>query len=235
MNKIQKAFCDVTASKALKERALQKCAKNKPAGFLPRTIAACLAIITALSITRIFHASITEAAYISIDINPSIGLTLNQFKRVISFDTYNEEAEMIISGLDLKGKRYIDAIDCILNTEALYGYDTAAAEIYIEGSSDSLNNEINDTILKRCPHVNTSCHNAENKLKAAAYNISPGKYYVIEQIIPYGGTIDDYKDKSMKELKEIYSHCSGEGVSNNSSNGSGHHSTNGRHEKQRHK
>lgn len=224
MNKLQKAFDEIGASEELKISTLAKCKEKKIVNHIPGAIAACLALIMALGGINIFHLSKAEAAYISIDVNPSIGLSLNKFKRVISADAYNDEGREIISELDLNGNQYSEAVDSILKLEEAKGYDISAAEIYIEGSSDRLNNEINDTISKQCPNANTSCHNAHNKEKAAAYDISPGKYYIIEQIIKYGGTIDDYKDKSMKELREIYLYYTGEKIS-----GKGHANGNGRH------
>lgn len=209
MNKIYKAFDEIHASDELKKKTLSYCKKRNKVRFMPQAIAACITAAAVLGGMGTFHVTTTEAAYISLDINPSIGLSLNCFKRVISADAYNSEAEKIIDDLDLKWKNYGDAVDAILEAEELKGYDTSNAQIYIESDSDSLNQEINDTISEKCPNAGLYCHNGENREEAQKYNISPGKYYLIEQIIQYGGTIDDYKDKSMQELIQIYTEYSG--------------------------
>jgi hypothetical protein len=209
LNKIYEAFDEIHASDELKKKTLSYCTERKRIHFMPQAIAACITAAAVLGGAGVFHATTTEAAYISLDINPSIGLSLNQFKRVISADAYNSEAQAIIDSLDLKWKNYSDAVDAILTSEAMQGYDTSDAQIYIESDSDSLNQEINDTISEKCPDAGLYCHNGENREEAQKYNISPGKYYLIEQIIQYGGTIDDYKDKSMQELIEIYTEYSG--------------------------
>lgn len=209
MNKIYKAFDEIHASDELKKKTLSYCKKRNKVRFMPQAIAACITAAAVLGGMGTFHVTTTEAAYISLDINPSIGLSLNCFKRVISADAYNSEAEKIIDDLDLKWKNYGDAVDAILEAEELKGYDTSNAQIYIESDSDSLNQEINDTISEKCPNAGLYCHNGENREEAQKYNISPGKYYLIEQIIQYGGTIDDYKDKSMQELIQIYTKYSG--------------------------
>lgn len=206
MNKIYRSLDNIHASESLKSSALSKCMASRTTkkAVLPQVLAACLAAVFLISGIGVFHASTAEAAYISIDVNPSIGLSLNKFKRVIGVDAYNEEAAQVIEALDLKGQKYTDAIDDIMSSEILLGYDTSASDIYIESDSDTLNQEISDTIQRQCPNANLSCHNAENKETAMEYNISPGKYYLIEQIIEYGGTIEDFKDLPMHELKEIY-------------------------------
>lgn len=218
LNKIYKAFDEIHASEDLKTKTLNRCKPKVRMKYIPQLVAACLVLFTFVGGTGIFHASTTEAAYISLDVNPSIGLSLNQFKRVISVDTYNDDAVEVVEGLDLKGKKYSDAVDDIFEAENLLGYDVSAAEIYIEGNSENLNQEINDTIKLQCPNANLTCHNVNNKEKAMEYNISPGKYYLIEQIVQYGGTIDEYVDKSMNELKEIYSQYTGESYSGNHHN-----------------
>ncbi len=56
-------------------------------------------------------------SYVSIDVDPSIELALNRFDKVISVAAYNDEGKRIIEKLSLKGKKYTEAIDLLVESE----------------------------------------------------------------------------------------------------------------------
>lgn len=228
MNKIFKSFDEIHAPENLKSTTLYNCTKKRNHFNFYQITAACIAAVLFAGSTYIFHATTSEAAYISIDVNPSIGLSLNHFKRIISVDSYNDEADKLISTLDLKGEKYNNAINNLLMMENSLGYDIKNVEIYIESKYDKLSSEISSSISIQCPYANLSCPNETNKQEAAEYNISPGKYYLIKQIIQYGGTIEEYKSLPMKELKRIYEQYSGDAIVNDEQN---NRKNNGNHNK----
>ena len=64
-----------------------------------------------------FRLYFTPTVSIRIEINPSVGLGLNRFDRVISVDGYNEDGERLTASLDLKYLDYEDALNQILEDE----------------------------------------------------------------------------------------------------------------------
>ena len=56
-------------------------------------------------------------SYVSIDVDPSIELALNRCDKVISVAAYNDEGKRIIEKLSLKGKKYTEAIDLLVESE----------------------------------------------------------------------------------------------------------------------
>ena len=54
----------------------------------------------------------TEAAVISIDVNPSIELDINRWGKVVDQTTYGEESETVLQSLSLKHLEYEEALRC---------------------------------------------------------------------------------------------------------------------------
>jgi hypothetical protein len=67
-----------------------------------------------------------EEAYVTIDINPSIDLTVNEKDKVIDANALNEDGELLLLELDLIGESYDDAIEMILDKAIDLGF------IYVE-------------------------------------------------------------------------------------------------------
>ena len=90
-------------------------------GKLTRAVAAaaclCLVLSGAYGATVYAH----PASYISLDVNPSIELSLNRWSRVIGVTAYNEEAKAICDRLDLKHKFYTDAVEKVLLQPPVFG------------------------------------------------------------------------------------------------------------------
>ncbi|MCI9143883.1 MAG: hypothetical protein HFH87_14925 [Lachnospiraceae bacterium] len=61
-------------------------------------------------------------AYVSIDVNPSLELVLNRFDFVISATAYNEDGELVLENVSLKGKSYTDAIDLLVESDVMQPY-----------------------------------------------------------------------------------------------------------------
>ena len=55
----------------------------------------------------------TPIAEISIDINPSIEMSINRFDRVISVSDFNQDGQELSSTLHIKYKNYMDAVKLI--------------------------------------------------------------------------------------------------------------------------
>ncbi len=62
---------------------------------------ACAALLLAIGITG-YSWTKTPVSYISIDVNPSIELSLNRFGRVVSATAFNAEGRKILETLSLK-------------------------------------------------------------------------------------------------------------------------------------
>jgi len=84
-------------------------------------VAASLVLIIALSF--MVHLSMSrEEAYLALDINPSLMLTLDKKAAVVKAEAFNPEGEQILLGLHLKGESAEKAVELILNEAFLQDY-----------------------------------------------------------------------------------------------------------------
>ena len=150
-----------------------------------------------------------------IDVNPSVALNVNRFGMVSSVEYLNEDAEKALNGIKLKGLSAEDALEKMITAYDENGYFDSNAEIYISAVSEKNKNadklfaKLSERAEKirgnRNYSVNTTKLTTEDRAEADEYGISPGKYRIISEIIEKhpNYTVEDLKDKSMAELKEL--------------------------------
>ena len=150
-----------------------------------------------------------------IDVNPSTALSINRFGKVSSVEYLNEDAEKALNGIKLKGLSAEDALEKMITAYDENGYFDSNAEIYISAVSEKNKNA--DKLLPKLSEraekikgnrnysVNTSKLTAEDRAEADEYGISPSKYRIISEIIEKhpSYTVEDLKDKSMAELRDL--------------------------------
>ena len=180
--------------------------------FMP--IAVCFMLVL-VAIGGMLGFSNENYQTVYIDVNPSAALHVNRFGKISGVDYLNKDAENVLDGIKLKGLSAENALEKMLNAYADSGYFDTDAEIYISAVSDKNKNadRILEKLLMRAEKikgdrgysVNVKKLTAEDRAEADEYGISPGKYRVISEVIEKNPnyTVEDLKDKSMAELKEL--------------------------------
>ena len=79
--------------------------------------AACACLLFALLGGRWFY--FTPIAVISVDINPSIEMSINRLDKVVFVEGINEDGRELSGTLDVKYKNYVDAIEQILEDDTI--------------------------------------------------------------------------------------------------------------------
>lgn len=64
----------------------------------------------------------TAVAMISVDINPRLQLTIDQKGRVLQFEALNSDAERVVTGLELKGEPWNQALENIIGQSVALNY-----------------------------------------------------------------------------------------------------------------
>lgn len=161
----------------------------------------------------------TEAATISIDINPSIELGINRWGRVIEETTYGEDSEKILSMVDLKHMEYQKAMEQLLSSAAMSQYLGGGSLISITLESgdkeEQLFKDLQDCVdktLEKCHDgVKAEYASVDKHLCRAAHEqgMSVGKYNAIQEILAVDprATVEEFQDKSMKEIKGHMKYC----------------------------
>lgn len=159
----------------------------------------------------------TETSLISIDINPSIELSVNYFNRVISVIPYNEDAEEILSTDDVKGMLYTRAIDSLLQNSMqpfLETNDFLDFAVYSKSNNNIISKELDfyiQSITEKYPQIQINCNSISETDFTAAHcnNMSLGKYLAFSELQELAPELDacDYMSCGIGEIRnQIYRH-----------------------------
>ncbi|MDD3252223.1 MAG: hypothetical protein PHV18_06675 [Lachnospiraceae bacterium] len=219
-NRVYDALEGVRASEELKTSTLEylqaerERRSRRPAGFFGFPVslrgfsaAVCLAVLLTAGIGG-YSVIRTPVSYISIDVNPSIELALNRLDRVVSAAAYNEDGEIVLDGIAVKGKTYVEAIDTIVESDAMSGYLTRGADLSFTVASRVVKKE---QILQTGVEQSHGCKDhggqsvnvgVELVSEAHGHGVSFGKYAAYLELAQYDGsvTVEDCREMTMSEI-----------------------------------
>ncbi len=202
--KIKNAFSEIHADENLKMQTFENITAKKPTKRIP--LAAKLAPAMAVFALFIFgNIYFTPVSFISIDINPSIELSVNAFDRVINVTASNEDGENIINAVNLTNLNYIEALETLNSTESFRDFTDSYTEITV--ISDNSNEIINS--IENCTfnNQNMSFHSTNPELKEQALenNISFGKYRAYLELLEVNPSveIEDVANLPMGTIRDM--------------------------------
>ncbi|MDE5596231.1 MAG: hypothetical protein K2J04_00165 [Lachnospiraceae bacterium] len=157
-----------------------------------------------------YSAYFTSVSTISIDVNPSIELDVNQFEKVIDVKSYNEDGEIIISAVNIRFLDYREALEQLLQNENLAQYLTQEQLVVITvfGADEKRNTEML-TDLTACTgsYRNIECCEGNSEEVAAAHSLglSYGKYkaFLELQALNPNITIEDIRGLTMRQIRDM--------------------------------
>lgn len=178
--------------------------------------AACVCALCLLFGGRWFY--LTPTAGISIDINPSIELSINRFDKVVFIHEFNEDGEELVNTLDVKYKNYREAIEQILNNDRITGLLSGdeVMTITVIGSDGRQSSKIlSDIETCTAEQNNTYCCFALSEEVAPAHKtgLSCGKYkaFLELKVLSPEITPETVQGMTMKEIRELIESLSAEG------------------------
>lgn len=166
----------------------------------------------------------TPTAQISIDINPSIELSINRFDQVIFVNGFNEDGQELSKVLDIKFKDYTDAIEQILNNDtivALLSYNEIMT-ITVTGQDGMQSSKIlSDVESYTVEQRNTYCYLAPSEEVALAHEmgLSYGKYRAYLEVYSLDPNItpETVQGMTMREIRDLIDTLSTDNTNENSS------------------
>lgn len=232
MSDIRQAFDKITATDEMKEHTrsylstysegsqkptvLQRLRAQLSVSGMTRAAAlaasvCCLVIFAGAGGYTVYRKPVS---YISIDVNPSLELGLNYFRRVVDVRAFNEEADEIVEAVNVKGKYYTDAVDTLVSDSKLSEYleGDYALTFTVVGKADD-NDEVSEN-LEKC--VNRSCHRAEyfsagkeEAEEAHQIGMSAGKYRAYQELLEYDDSVssEECQNMSMHEIRNRTEEC----------------------------
>ena len=172
------------------------------------------------SVFGIYYYQINKViTIITMDINPSIAISLNKKDAVLKIEPLNEDAKEITKNINLKGETLSTAISNISETLVEKGYITEEDNsilINVESkkedkSNTSLENKVTELVTNTLKDKKIECNVIVQKVtetantNATKYGISSSKASYIEEILKENSniTFEDLKDKTISEINNI--------------------------------
>lgn len=152
----------------------------------------------------------TPTATISIDINPSIELSINRFDQVISVNGFNEDGRELSNALDIRYKNYAEAVEEIVNDDSILSLLSGdeIMTITVIGSDGQQSAKLLSGVeLCTAEQSNTYYYFARREEVAAAHEtgLSCGKYraFLELQLLDPDITPETVQGMTMREIREL--------------------------------
>ncbi len=237
--KIKKAFDSIISAQELNESTLsyvmaESSAKRRSHTVLTKRLVFAAAAIFAFIVIFGLNIYSRETAYISLDINPSIAFSINDYGLVINASAYNSEAAAIIDGLQIKNKPYREAVDMVLHSQKmqLYLNDYTNMWVAVQANDPDKEAEIEQTVQSAIDTTLQKHHSdisveyceitEETRIAAEAQGVSASKYQAISELqeLDPTATVEHYRHNSIHEInKVIESHHAGKKGSHGANGG----------------
>ena len=188
-------------------------------------IAACLTLVLVGGTGGVFYQRANAvASVVSLDVNPSIELKVNQREKVLACTPLNEEAEAVLSdmggGADLKGTKLEVAVNAVVGALVSSGYlDSLSSAIMIsvedqdQARAARLRQELTGTVDSVLQSQSSGAAVLSQTVDASAgleqqareYRISTGKANLVNQVLAQNGslTFDALAQLTVEELSDL--------------------------------
>lgn len=186
------------------------------------TAAVCLALVIAGVVLYQQLNAGKVASVISLDVNPSIELTVDSDGRVISAVPKNDDAVPVLEGMELEGTRADVAMNAVIGSLLRHGYvDELANSILItvedgdQTRGEKLRQELtaqaqaalSDAQVNGAILAQNLRHDDWLSQKAEEYGISAGKAALIETIVEASGGVKTFEELAGLSVNELNLIC----------------------------
>ena len=246
-DRIYEAFDSIKACEKVKSSTRQMIKREaekrrRPVLFTGKVLAAFAALFVVLGLGGLYGVSTYPVSYVSIDVNPSIELSLNCWNRVISATAYNDEGVRILNTVSVKGMPFESALETIVESETMAPYLEGDADMTVTIATGSQRREaqISESVTNYSSHhgYHISGYTADPETVSDAHHngMSIGRYDAYVKLYGYDDTVtvEDCRDMSVSEIHSLIDehetdsthHSTDDSDDNGSSSGhhgSGHH------------
>lgn len=230
-NKLHNTFDKIHAESALKEKTavylrneMQK--RSRPVRTLGMRLAVvCASLAAVLSLGGFsYNLYFTESAYVDMDVNPSIALTLNRFDRVLDAAPYNDDGAAILQNMDVRHQSCEQAVESLLTEMIRQGYLKTDGLVTVTIQTDSdhaqqkmlgeIQESIDSLLVSQNAEALTDVFPVSGEVRDCAhdYNLSPAKYLAITQLqeVDPGASYEQCAEHSISEIRQLTEeHCNG--------------------------
>ncbi len=171
-------------------------------------IAACLVLVV-LSLGG-YRVYVTPTAYIDVDVNPSIELSVNRLDRVLGVETLNDDGELLLESVDLRHLQAEDALSRLVASDAFAQYASGDSYLFISVVSDDEAQAqkleaAGASVLKSC-RCDGVCFRIDESTwrEAQDAGVGVGRYQAARELMELDPTItlEECSDMTMRELRD---------------------------------
>lgn len=195
---------------------------NNKKRWAPLAVAAMLALLLCGGFgLHGWNTAHTVASVVSLDVNPSIQLQVNQKEKVLSAQALNEDAQVILEGMDLRNTQLNVAVNAIVGSLLQHGYlDRLSSAILISVEDDdaqraarletTLTAEVDAALQNAAAGAavlsQVLTHDAGLETQAQTNSISVGKAAMIRRVQELNGQLafEELAALSVEELKQLW-------------------------------
>ena len=227
-NRIYDAFDPIKAEDKLKQDTYvflqNRINRKKKTAFKRFAVSFAAAAILLFAGLFSYHVYFTETAFIDIEVNPSIELSLNRFERIINVYAYNDDGREVLNNVNIKNASYKDALKILIDKMIEMGYlsdsKLFSATLQINGGEsekellDALKTQIDSIFQSQSETLEQDIFVVDSDTKTHAHeqNLTPVKYLAILELqsVDPTATFDSCRNHSIGEIKkQTRSHMNG--------------------------
>lgn len=181
-----------------------------------RALLACAACLAMLAVCwggyRLYA---QPTAYVGIDVNPSVELSVNRFGLVVEARGINDDGRALLAGVSLVNRGYGEALTELTRSDAFASYvqENAFVEINVASDDERQSQELyaqSSEGLSTLP-CEGSCHrvDAATRDSAAASGMGMGRYRAAAELMELDPdvTLDECAHMSMRQLRDRVAAC----------------------------
>lgn len=195
------------------------------ASWLAVAAAVIIFMIASPLLTMINQPAEVAVAYVSIDINPGVELTVSNLDNVLSAKAYNSDGEKVLAGLDIIGTKYLKAESEIIKKAVQLGFlGENASSTFVISVSPFANAKIDKVAMEKSLLSSANAVLASNRVnvnvatihvpvalreRASEKGLSPAKYAVLVEAVTAGLSLTE-KDMQEKSIEVAIASAGGE-------------------------
>ncbi|MCL2035260.1 MAG: hypothetical protein FWG94_11105 [Oscillospiraceae bacterium] len=157
----------------------------------------------------------TPTAYVDMDVNPSIGLVVNRFSRVIDTHAFNDDGADVLDHANVRFKSYGEAVQILMDKMISNGYvsENGLVSVTVQANSNAENNMLAG--LNQVVAISLSGHHtgaqadifpvtADVRSNAHGHHVTPAMYLAITELqsVDPAVTFEGCRGHSIAEIRE---------------------------------
>lgn len=184
-------------------------------------IALCIAVflaVTAAMVGYFYRTSYMVSATVSLDVNPSIDISINNLDKVLSVNPLNEDAHKIVGDMDFKGDPLDKTVNALLGSMLKNGYLTESSnsvlitvagrdpvqKIYLrEKLSQNIGSYLKNESFDAAVFTQGLMNSESYKASAERYGISEGKAQLIDEITRQGTKMHTFDELAAMSVNDL--------------------------------